>query len=168
MLKSVNSELIQEKFRANLKFNGKIWLILQLEFDLTARSDDKGFVDFEVFAAVIDKYELSKGLKEDEVQKLFLSNVMSGNKIHVQNFANKIRGQMSQNREKEMIKIFDRINSGGLEISILLLKSNFLPQKFRFHIYKTMNDAKEMFSTLVDLFVKLNILVKNKETINKA
>jgi hypothetical protein len=166
IIKPVNSEFPLEKFQSNLRFVGKIWMILQLEFDLTALSDDKGFIDFELFAATLDKHELTKGMKEEEVQALFLSNVVSGNKIHVQNLANKVRGQMTQHREKEMIKVFDRISGGKPEISVSVLKSSFLPQKFRFHIYKTMTDAKDMFSLLVDLFFKLNIAIKNKDSAN--
>ena len=52
------------------------------------------------------------------------------------------------------------------KISVLFLKSSFLPQKFRFHIYKTMTDAKDMFSLLVDVFFKLNVAIKNKDSIN--
>lgn len=161
-----NAQEIQEKFTKTLRFIGRIPTILQLEHELTTRSDDQGFVDFEVFSAALEKLDLVKAFKNQELQTLYLSNLSPNNKLHVQNFANKIRGQMTQNREKEMIQIFDRMNFGESEIPIFQLKNAFLAQKFRFHVYKTMTESRDMFSNMVDLFQSLNLAVKGKESLS--
>lgn len=162
----IDADAVYAKFTQNLKFVGKIPLLLQLEFEMTEKSDDKGFVDFEVFAAVLETHGLLKTFNQAEAQMLYMSSLTNDNKVHVQNFANKIRGQMSQVREKEIISIFDRINFGQPEISAFQLKNAFLPQKFRFHVYKTMSDAKEMIANLVELFERLNLSVKDRDTFN--
>lgn len=73
---------------------------------------------------------------------------------------------MSQTKEKEMISVFQRIAGNSEEISLFQLKNSFLPHKFRFHVYRTSADAREMFAKLVELFDKLNLSVKKKDTLN--
>lgn len=157
-------EAVQEKLSKNLRYLGKIPMILQLEYDLTERSDEKGFVDFHTFTAVLEKHDILKGISQEERQLLFQNSAASENQLHVQNFANKLRGQMSQVREREMIAVFDRMSGGQSELPMFVLKNAFLPQKFRFHAYKTMTESREMFATLLTLFDKLNLAVKDKDS----
>lgn len=157
-------ESVQDKLTQNLRYVGKIPLILQLEYELTEASDDKGLVDPDTFQAVLDRHDLLKGFSPEETRLLFQLATVEEGKLHVQNFANKVRGQMSQAREREMITIFDRISGGAAEVPSHLLKNAFLPQKFRFHIYKTMTEAREMFAGLLSLFERLNLAVKDKDT----
>lgn len=161
-----DSTAINDKFLKTLKYLGVIPTFLKMEFEMTSKSDELGFVDFEVFSFVLEKLDIGKTMKHQEIEVLFLSHVSSGNKIHVQNFANKIRGQMTQNREKEMIQIFDRISLGESAITVFQLKNAFLPQKFKFHIYKTLSESKEMFFQLIDLFETLNLKIKGKENLD--
>lgn len=157
-------ESVQEKLSKNLRYLGKIPMILQLEYDLTERSDEKGFVDLNTFVSVLEKYDLLKGITQEERQLLFQNSAASETQLHVQNFANKLRGQMSQVREREMIAVFDRMTGGQSELPMFVLKNAFLPQKFRFHAYKTMTESREMFASLLSLFEKLNLAVKDKDS----
>lgn len=158
------AEAAQEKLARTLRFLGRIPMILQLEYDLTERSDERGFVDFDIFGTTLEKYELLKGMSQEERQLLFTASTVEPGKLHVQNFANKLRGQMSQVREREMISIFDRISGGQAELPMFVLRNAFLPQKFRFHAYKTMTESRDMFGGLLGLFEKLNLAVKDKDS----
>ena len=158
---------IQQKFVANIRATGKIPLILQFEFDMTAQSDKKGNVDFEVFSTVLDNYDLLKGFKQEEIHTLFVSNITEPSKVHIQTFANKIRGQMSSHREKITIDLFDRICPPNEDAMLVPeIKSAFLPHKCKLRGYASTNEVREMLSSLLDLFMNLNVTIKDKDFVD--
>lgn len=158
---------IQQKFLNNLRAIGKIPLLLQIEFDMTAQSDKKGNVDFEVFSTVLDNYDLLKGFKQEEIHTLFVANITEPSKVHIQTFANKIRGQMSQHREKITIDLFDRICPPNEDAMLIPeIKAAFLPHKCKLRGYASTNEVREMLNTLLDLFMNLNVTIKDKDFID--
>lgn len=159
-----NFDYLQKKLRDNIKSAGNFNIFLQLELDMTQQADSKGNIDFEIFSVILEKYDLVKNFKQQEVSNLFVSYLAGEDKMHVQKFANTSRGQMSKRQEDISIEIYDRITPPDVELTLPELKNGFLPQKFKYGAYRTMTESKEMFNNMVNLFTILNLEIKHKNT----
>ena len=160
-----HTEKLFEKLAHNVRVTFKIPLILQLEYDMTLQSDTKGRVDFEVFSSCLENFDLFKDFTQEEMQTFFVAQVSTDQRLHVQTFANKLRGQMNSQKEKDSVDLFDRICPPGEdEISINYLKEAFLAHRCKLRGYTTTSEVKQMFGNLVELFNSLNLSIKNKDS----
>ena len=159
-----NFDYLQKRLKDNVKSINKLDLMLRVEMDMTEQSDAKGFIDFEVFSAVLDKNGLSKNFKQQEITNLFVSYLKGGEKLHVQKFANEVRGQMTKRMEDMCIQLYDRITPLGDELSPETFKESFIPQKFKIGSAKGASENREIFANLLSLFNVLNLEVKGKTT----
>lgn len=161
---SNNFDFLQKRLQANFKASGKLTLFLQIEYEMTQQSDTKGNLDFEIFSYVLEKHDLLKNFKQQEITNLFISYAKEAEKVHVQKFANSTRGQATKKQEEVCIEVYDRITPPDEELTVVDLKNGFLPQKFKFGAYRTMSESKEMFNQIVSLFATLNLEIKSKNT----
>lgn len=71
---------------------------------------------------------------------------------------------MSEEKENIVIDLFDRIcmKFGGDTLKVDDLRKSFIPSEFLYSSEKTITNIKEMFDYLVDLFVCLNLSIKNR------
>ncbi len=76
-----------------MKNKKRITSILEIEYELTNISDVKGFVDKEKF---IDKLmnltQVIPGISLDELDRVYVRNQDKDGNLHVQTFANNLRG----------------------------------------------------------------------------
>lgn len=114
-----------------IRAKGKFDIFLDLELEMTESSDSKGFIDFEVFSAILEKFDLTRGCKQSEVTAIYISFLFETEKVHVQRFANTIRGQMTKVQEDASIALYDRLTPPDQELPRAALKAAFLPHKFR-------------------------------------
>lgn len=168
-LENANPELAglaKRKLIFALKASKTFAKVLELEYELTNKSDTKGNVDYDVFSVVLETTGLSKDILPDEVKHLFLNSCNREKKFHVQTFANDIRGQMSEDRETAGVQLFDKLVSGAREplLAVDRLRSSLIPQKAAQKFFKTMSslEVKESWDYLVDLFVALNLVARKK------
>lgn len=71
---------------------------------------------------------------------------------------------MSEEKENIVIDLFDRLcmKAGSDTIKVDDLRKSFLPTEFTYSNDKNISNVKEMFDYLVDLFVCLNLSIKNR------
>ena len=155
---------LQQKLAENIKSTGKMDLFLQLELEMTTQSDKQGYVDFEEFSSILESHNLLKNIKQQDLSNIYVSLLFDGQKLHVQKFANTIRGQASKQHEEICIDLYDRITPPDQELLTTQLIGAFIPQKFRIGIYKTPSEARDLLAKIVELFVFLNLDVKHKNT----
>ena len=150
-----------------IKERGDISLVLQIEYDLTNKSDKDGNIEFNNFVQVFKNHNLLKGISEAHLNKLYDNSVDFTHRLHVQTFINDIRGQMSEDIENATVDLFDRITPPELdEIPIKVLLSSFNPDGVCSVLKGSGRDKKKAFENMVDLFVILNITIEGKKEID--
>lgn len=163
----VNVGSVMRTYTTNCRKTFNVPLVLQVEYDLTNKSDNSGNIDFEVFSSILEKHNLLSNINDDQLHALYIQNLNHDNKLHVQTFCNNLRGQMNEQREEATIALFDKITPKNLdELPVNLLRSSFIPANFKFGRYNSNAEKQEMFEGLVDLFVCLNVAIKNKTEID--
>ena len=160
------AEMAKQKLIGALKSAKSFAKVLELEYELTTKSDSKGNVDFDVFSVVLENTKVAKTIISEEMKHLFLNSVGRDKKLHVQTFANDLRGQMSENREAEVVRLYERLTSGSREpfLAVDRLRSSLIPIKVAQKFFKTMSslEVKESWDYLIDLFVCLNLQARKK------
>jgi hypothetical protein len=156
--------LLRKKMTDIIRSKGKYDLFLDLELQMTEQSDSKGFIDFEIFSAILEKFDLTRGYKQSDITAIYISFLFDADKVHVQRFVNSIRGQMTKLQEEASIALYDRITPPDQELHTEDFKAALLAHKFRFGIYKTTPEAKDLFGRMIDLFATLNLAVRKKDT----
>jgi hypothetical protein len=144
------------QFQENIRRSANFSCLLELEYQMTKQSDEKGNVDFDVFSLVIEKLHLMFNLNEDKLKALYMESLIGG-VLHVQTFMNDIRGQIFIDREKQVIDLFNRIKKGST-IHLKDLKDRFTPTVILGMNFKNFEDK---FLYLLDLFEYLNLHLKN-------
>ena len=141
----------------SLKYN----ILLELEYELTIKSDNKGSIDYQNFNQILKKLNLVKNLKEDNIHSIF-SSFCENRKLHVQAFSNELRGQMNEEREYKTMDLFERFCDGQDFIEVDYLRRCFKPEKIFRSSKDSLDDVQEMFQFMIDLFYCLNLEIKNR------
>jgi hypothetical protein len=153
------------KMRQLIRASKKFPLLLELEYQLTNICDDSGLINFHGFHEVISNFNTLQVMKKSELIDLFKTHTEDKDKIHVQTFMNYLRDQMTEEQENITVDIFDRITKkfGSDQMKINKLKNAFVPKNFVYSNEKEENIITEMFNYIVDLFVCLNVTIKNRD-----
>ena len=153
--------------RANIRASGKIPIILEVESEMTERSDQSGCVDYEIFSTVLDRHNLLGGLDDHNLHALFLGKLNNDNKLHVQTFCNDLRGQMDKKREDLTVDLFDRITPGKMqEIPFTVLRKVFDAREFAFGNYRAEGQKRTMLDRVIELFSALNLGGKARDRLD--
>lgn len=136
--------------------------MLELEYELTNKSDLKGTIDFQSFATVFQKLKLTSNLALND---LYGSNTNEDNILHVQAFVNDLRGQMDEDRENNVIDLFERLCSkfGEDFVKVEKFRKCFVAREFGYSREKSLGEVSEMFEFMIDLFVCLNLSIKERD-----
>ena len=75
---------------------------------------------------------------------------------------------MKESRENAIVDLFDKICPTNTDdfLPVQNLRNSFRPNNFLFFKYSSVIEIKEMFELLVDLFVCLNITIKNQKDLD--
>lgn len=74
-------------------------MILKFEYELSKLADKKGAVDFDAFFKTLVDMNIVKDILECELNIMYVNILGEDKKLHVQKFANRLRGQMPERRE---------------------------------------------------------------------
>jgi Ca2+-binding EF-hand superfamily protein len=160
---SLNSDA--NKLGSIIKTKKNVVFLLELEYELTNKSSLKGTIDFDNFIQVLKKMNIFSEFSNKDLKNLFDMNTNEDNLLHVQLFANNIRGQMNENRENWVIELFERLTSktGSDIIQVDNFRKSFIAREFTYSKEKNLGDISEMFEFMIDLFVCLNLTIKERD-----
>ena len=134
---------------------------LELEYELTTKSDPKGTIDFDVFSVVLESSGFARDITADELRNLFLNSVGKDKRLHVQTFVNELRGQLDEPREIAGVQLFEKLTTGSREplLAVDRLRTSLIPLKAAQKFFKSLSslEVKETWDYLIDLFVCLNL-----------
>ena len=154
---------IRNKLISNIRNVKDVKLMLEMEYEMTNQSDDDGNVGVTVFASVLSKYHALDGINENQLSILFRQHMEDNGQLHVQTFCNEIRGQMNEDREEATVDVFDRITPQEMDmLPIPIFRKAFYPQGYKFGNYKGTMEKLDMFDNVVDLFMCLNVSIKDE------
>lgn len=158
---------IRRQLITNFKQVQSISLLLDVEYEMTEKSDDDGNVDVSQFASVLSNFSLLSKLDGNQISILYRQHMEDNGKLHVQTFCNEIRGQMDEEREELTVELFDRITPIELEeLPLSLFKKSFNPKGYHFGKYKTDEEKIGMIHELCELVVCLNLSIKDKKELD--
>lgn len=104
------------------------------------------------------------------MKHLFLHNCSRDGRLHVQTFANELRGQMNEDREAAGVMLFEKLVSGGREpvLAVDKLRGSLIPLKASQKFFKKTSslEIKENWDYTVELFVCLNLLARKKNELD--
>ena len=149
--------LLKNEIFKSLKYN----ILLELEYEMTIKSSNKGFIDFKNFYEVILKLKLKQKLREKNFKSIFMSFSENG-QMHVQAFVNELRGQMNEEREYVAMDLFEKFCDGQDFIEIDYLRKFFKARNVLRSEKDNVEDVQEMFQFMIDLFYCLNLEIKNR------
>ena len=154
-----------EMMASNIRSFRNFTLLLEIEYEMTKRADDKGNVDFDVFQSVLEEAEVTKGLNEEQMRAIFMEGLQFGN-LHVQGFINDLRGQIAEEREFWTIDLFDKIRNPATDTVLLVDFRKLFKEKFYKWNKLTAEDNQENFQYMLDLFNYLNLAIKKTDEID--
>ena len=156
----LNSNLA--KLTSFIRKNKSLAVILEMEYELTNKSDIKGVVDYYSFSTVLKKLELDSKIN---MKDLYISNSNENDKLHVQAFANSLRGQMDEDKENNVIDLFEKLCSrlGDDIIKVDKFRKCFVANSFNYSKESNLGEISEMFEFMIDLFVCLNLSIKERD-----
>ena len=149
----------------NIKSFQNFALLLEIEYEMTKRADEKGNVDFDVFQSVLDETEVTYKINEEMLRAIFLEGLQFG-QLHVQGFINDIRGQITEQREFWTIELFDKIRNPVTDTVKLVELRKAFKEKFYKWNKLTAEDNQENFQFMLDLYNYLNLAIKKTDEID--
>lgn len=144
--------------------------ILEIEFELTNKADAEGEVELQLLAGVLTAAGVDADVSESELQSLFLSFCGPHGKLHVQNFIDDLRGQMTPAHQTSAVELFKKLAFGlpPRTVAIDRLRSSLILTKAATKIFvgSSSTDVKENWDYLIDLFVCLNLASRQKNDLD--
>jgi Ca2+-binding EF-hand superfamily protein len=154
-----------EHLMLNIKSFKNFSLLLELEYEMTKRADEKGNVDFDVFQSVLEESGVTYKLTEEQLRAIFLEGLQFGN-LFVQGFINDLRGQITEDREYWTIDLFDKIRNPATDtIKLATFRRMFKEKPFKWNSSSD-EDNQENFQYMLDLFNYLNLAIKKTDEID--
>jgi Ca2+-binding EF-hand superfamily protein len=149
----------------NIKSFKNFSILLELEYEMTKRADEKGNVDFDVFQSVLEETGVTYQLKEEQIRAIFMEGLQYGN-LFVQGFLNDLRGQVTEDREYWTIDLFDKIRNPDTDTIKLSAFRNMFREKNYKWSGSSQEDDQENFQYMLDLFNYLNLAIKKTDEID--
>ena len=154
-----------ELLSANIFSFQNFTLLLELEYEMTKRADERGNADFDVFQTVLEESEVTRGLSEEQLRAVFMEGLQFGN-LHVQGFLNDLRGQITEDREFWTIELFDKIRDPVTDTVKLENLRKLFKEKFYKWNKSTPEDNQENFQYMLDLYNYLNLAIIKTDEID--
>ena len=156
---NASGQLLMNKLRKNIRLSGNFTMLLEIEYEMTRKSDSDGNVDFDVFSSVLESVGCLTGFNDTNINDLFMCN-LEKNKMHVQRFVNDMRGQISESRENLVIDKFDMIrNPASDSVHIEDMRKLFKSKQFKWR-KQSVSDVEDNYQYMIDLFNCLNLTIK--------
>ena len=153
------SELLTSRLVKNIRVIGNFTMLLEIEYEMTRKSDTGGNVDFDVFSSVLESVGCLTGFNDTNINDLFMSNLEKG-KLHVQRFINDMRGQITEQRETWVISKFDQVRNPATDsIHIEDIRKIFKAKQFKWR-KQSVGDVLDNYQYMIDLFNCLNLAIK--------
>lgn len=171
--REANPEIAQAtraQLLSNIVNSRNIAKMLEIEFELTNKADKDGFVDLPALCAILDSTGVSAGLTAEGLQHLFLAGCGEVTRLNVQNFANDLRGKMTEGQEAAAVGIFKELVHGSATKALAVdrLRSALNTKKAATKVFRGLSsgELKENWDYLVDLFVCLNVASRKKSDLD--
>jgi hypothetical protein len=153
------SEVMMEKLRKNIRSSGNFCMLLEIEYEMTRKSDSQGNIDFDVFSSVLENCGALTSFNEKNINDLYMTNLERG-AMHVQRFVNDLRSQISPERENWAVDKFDMIRNPATDtIHIEDMRKVFKSKQFKWR-KQSIQDVEENYQYMIDLFNCLNLSIK--------
>ena len=153
------SDMLLSRLKKNIRLSGNFTLLLEIEYEMTRKSDSNGNVDFDVFSSVLESVGCLTGFNDTNINDLFMSNLEKGS-LHVQRFVNDMRGQISEARETWVIAKFDLLRNPATDsIHIEDMRKVFKAKQFKWR-KQSVADVLDNYQYMIDLFNCLNLAIK--------
>jgi Ca2+-binding EF-hand superfamily protein len=153
------SGLLISRLKKNIRLSGNFTMLLEIEYEMTRKSDTGGNVDFDVFSSVLESVGCLTGFNDTNINDLFMGNLEKG-KLHVQRFVNDLRGQITAGRETWVIQKFDLVRNPATDtIHIEDIRKIFKAKQFKWR-KQSVNDVLDNYQYMIDLFNCLNLAIK--------
>ena len=153
------SGVLTSRLIKNIRLTGNFALLLEIEYEMTRKSDTGGNVDLDVFSSVLESVGSLTGFNDTNINDLFMSNLERG-ALHVQRFINDLRGQISEQRETWVIEKFDQLRNPATDsIHIEDIRKAFRAKQFKWR-KQSVADVADNFQYMIDLFNCLNLAIK--------
>ena len=153
------SSVLINRLKKNIKLSGNFTMLLEIEYEMTRKSDSDGNVDFDVFSSVLESVGSLTGFNDTNINDLFMANLEKG-KLHVQRFVNDLRGQITEQRETWVIAKFDLVRNPATDtIHIEDVRKIFKAKQFKWR-KQSVADVLDNYQYMIDLFNCLNLAIK--------
>lgn len=153
------SGVLSARLKKNIRLSGNFTMLLEIEYEMTRKSDSGGNVDFDVFSSVLESVGCLTGFNDTNINDLFMASLDKG-KMHVQRFVNDMRGQISELRESWVIEKFDLVRNPATDtIHIEDMRKIFKAKQFKWR-KQSVNDVQDNYQYMIDLFNCLNLAIK--------
>jgi Ca2+-binding EF-hand superfamily protein len=153
------SGVLTSRLIKNIRLSGNFTILLEIEYEMTRKSDTGGNVDFDVFSSVLESVGCLTGFNDTNINDLFMSNLEKG-QLHVQRFVNDLRGQITEKRETWVIEKFDLLRNPATDtIHIEDVRKAFRPKQFKWR-KQSVADVTDNYQYMIDLFNCLNLAIK--------
>jgi hypothetical protein len=153
------SGLLLSRLKKNIRLSGNFTMLLEIEYEMTRKSDTGGNVDFDVFSSVLESVGCLTGFNDTNINDLFMGNLEKG-QLHVQRFVNDLRGQITAQRETWVIQKFDLVRNPATDtIHIEDIRKIFKAKQFKWR-KQSVNDVLDNYQYMIDLFNCLNLAIK--------
>ena len=153
------NDLLMDRLRKNIRLSGNFTMLLEIEYEMTRKSDTDGNVDSEVFSSVLESVGALTGFNDANINDLFMANLERGS-LHVQRFVNDMRKQITEQRETWVIDKFDMVRNPATDnIHIEDIRKIFKSKQFKWR-KQSVSDVEDNYQYMVDLFNCLNLVIK--------
>lgn len=150
------------KIRNNARLSSNFTILLELEYEMTRKSDAQGNIDFDVFSSVLESVGLLTGINDKQTNDLFMGSLERG-ALHVQRFINDLRGQISETRENWVVDKFDLIRNPQTDsVHIEDMRKVFKAKQYKWR-KQSVEDLADNYQYMIDLFNCLNLTIKKTQ-----